>query len=199
MRVLTNIVEHARTALIRVLAPSSDFIRFQGLIRACELPGDCTREDFTEWWPRLSLKEREKWVVYEHKNTLTSAGRTQLLTYIASQNPVTGAFGQYFAVGAFQMNGVSPGDTAVQAEFYRTAPSAAMIIGTQLDLSMYIGPNEANNLYFPGFYATNAGLYGLGATSVLGSGTLLTHSIFNYQRNAGVNQAIGIDYYINLM
>lgn len=164
--------------------------KFTGIVKVRELPRDCTLEDFLEWWPKLTEHEKERWTAYEHHNTLTTAGRNQILTYIASQTPTTLGFGQYFSVGTFPINTVSPGDNSVSGELYRAVPNTATITGTQLDLATYFGPSQANGLL------TNAGLYGINATSTLGSGTLMTHTLYNYNKQSGT--PINNDYLINL-
>src|SRR5204862_7770868 len=61
-RIQTNIAEHVRTALIRVLL--SDALHFSGLVKVRELPRDCEFADFMAWWPRLTERERERWTAY---------------------------------------------------------------------------------------------------------------------------------------
>lgn len=190
MRILTTIAEHARTVLIRVLLPGEETLRFRGLIKARELPTGCELPDFLTWWPRLSERERERYTVYEHSNALTTNGRNQVLTYIGSSTATTLGFGQYFAVGNFGINTVSPGDTSVQGEFYRAVPNTTVITGTQIDVSTYFGPTSGTGLI------SNAGLFGINATATLGSGTLMTHALYNYTKPNGT--AVTFDYLINL-
>lgn len=164
--------------------------KFTGIVKVRELPRDCTLEDFLEWWPKLTEREKERWTAYEHKNTLTTAGRNQILSYIASSTSTTLGFGQYFSVGTFPINSVSPGDGSVSGELYRAVPNTATIIGTQLDLATYFGPSQAVGLL------TNAGLYGINASATLGSGTLMTHTLYSYNKVNGT--PINNDYLINL-
>lgn len=187
---LNNIIENARSVLIRILIPDQQFIRFEGLVRVRELPRDCELQDFMEWWPRLTQRERERYTVYEHKNLLTTAGRNQLLTYISNSGGTTLAFAQYFSVGTFPITSVSPGDSSVQTEIFRAVPNSAVITGTQVDISTFFGASQANGNY------TNAGLYGLNATSTLGSGTLMTHTLYSYSKANGT--PITNDYLVNL-
>ncbi|GCE14205.1 hypothetical protein KTT_41180 [Tengunoibacter tsumagoiensis] len=186
---MANIIDNIRSCIVRIVAPG-DTLRFSGLVRVRELPRDCDLTDFMEWWPRLAANERDRYTVYEHKNVLTSAGRAQLLTYIGSSTATTLGFAQFFAVGTFPINAVSPGDTSVQTEIFRAVPGSQTITGTQIDISTYFGPSQANGTY------TNAGLYGINATSTIGSGTLMTHTLYAYTKPNGT--PITNDYLISL-
>lgn len=186
----THIVEHVRTVLIRVLLKDAEMLHFTGLVKVRELPRDCAFADFMAWWPRLTERERERWTAYEHRNVLTSSGRTQLLTYASSGLATTLGFAQEFSVGTSPIISVSAGDTSVQGELYRSAPTTTTITGNQVDISTYFGPSQANGNY------TNAGLYGVNATSTLGTGTLMTHTLYTYTKSNGV--PITNDYIITL-
>jgi hypothetical protein len=161
-------------------------IKVVGIVKVRELPAGCSREDFMEWWPRLTEKERERHTVYEHKNILTTVGRNQLLNFIASNNAVIGAFAQFFSVGTLPITSVSPGDTQVQTEIFRAVPTLITLTGQQVNISTYFGPSQANGNY------SNGGLYGINATSTLGTGTLMTHALYVYSKQNG--QAITNDY-----
>lgn len=161
-----------------------------GRVKIRELPPDCTLEDYLAWWPKLSEREREKYTAAEFKNVLTLNGFSQLLTYIASGNATTLGFSQFFAVGTFPVISVQAGDTSVQGEIYRSAPTSSVIVGNQLTLSTYFGPSQANGAY------SNAGLFGVNASATLMSGTLMTHTLYNYTKTN--TQAISNDYIIVL-
>ncbi len=163
-------------------------IKLTGIIKARELPHGCSQEDFVDWWPRLTEQERERYTVYEHKNILTTTGRNQLLNFIASNNAVIGAFAQFFSVGTLNITAVSPGDTQVQGEIFRAVPTLITLTGQQVDISTYFGPSQANGVY------SNAGLYGINATSTLSSGTLMTHALYVYNKLNTV--AITSDYLV---
>lgn len=185
----TNIIEHVRTILIRILIPDQNRVGIDGHILLRELPHDCTLFDFLDMWPKLTPKERDRYTVAEHHNTLTSSGRAQVLTYLSSSYATTLGFAQQFSVGTFPINTVSPGDTAVQGEIFRATPQTITITGTQVDVATYFGPSQANGSY------TSCGLYGIAATSTLGTGTLMTHSIYKYNKQNGV--PIVNDYLLN--
>lgn len=161
-----------------------------GIIKVRELPKDITLQDYEEWWPRLSEHERERYTAYEAHNILTLSGFNQLLTYISSSTATTLGFSQYFAVGTFPIITVQAGDTSVQGEIFRAVPSSATTIGNQLTLSTFFGASQGNGNY------TNAGLYGVNATSTLGSGTLMTHTLYTYTKSNGT--PISNDYIIVL-
>lgn len=161
-----------------------------GIVKVRELPRDCTQADFDAWWPHLTEKERDLYTVKEFHNTLTLSGFTQLLTFIATSGVVTYGFSQFFSVGTAPITSVQSGDTSVAGEIYRAAPTTQTIVGNQLTLSTYFGPSQAVGLY------TNAGLYGLSATSTLGTGVLFTHTLYNYNKING--QAVSNDYLIVL-
>ena len=176
---ITNIIDHVRTVLVRILIPDAITMKASGIILLRELPRDCELEDFLEMWPKLSLKERDRYSAAEFRNTLTSAGRAQVLTYLSSSFATTLGFAQEFSVGTFPINSVSPGDTAVQGEIFRATPQTVAITGTQADVATYFGASQANGTY------TNCGLYGISATNTLGTGTLMTHSIYKYTKQNG--------------
>lgn len=161
-----------------------------GIVKVRELPRDITMQDYLEWWPRLTEREKERYTAHEAHNVLTLNGFNQLLTYVASSTATTLGFGQYFAVGTFPIISVQAGDTSVQGEIFRAVPTSSTITGNQLTLSTFFGSAQANGLY------TNAGLYGVNATSTSGSGTLMTHTLYSYTKSNGT--PISNDYIIVL-
>ncbi len=138
----------------------------------------------------MSERERERYTVHEAHNILTLSGFAQLLTYIGSNAATTLGFSQYFAVGTFPIISVQAGDTSVVGEIFRAVPSSQTITGNQLTLSTFFGPSQGNGLL------TNAGLFGVNATATLGSGTLMTHTLYAYNKPNG--QAVSNDYLIIL-
>jgi predicted RecA/RadA family phage recombinase len=174
-----------------------DIFEIKGRIRVRALPFE-TREEWAYWWlpaivagkiirpARMSEQEKERLTVAVESNILTSAGRTQILNYLASNtgNPV--AFAQYLAIGNFSINQVQSGDTSVQGEIFRAIPTASNITGTQLDLSTFIGAAQAVGSW------TNLGLFGSTASATAGSGVLMTHSLFSYTK--GSSFPVTIDY-----
>jgi len=184
-----EVQENIKDALIRLLV-GGEVIRFVGIVHARELPSGIELPDFLEWWPRLSEKERDRYTVARHKNDLMTPGRAQLLNFAASNNAVIGAFAQYFSVGTFPITSVSPGDNQVQTEIFRAVPTSVVITGQQVNVSTYFGPSQANGNY------TNCGFYGINATATLGSGTLMTHTLYTYPKING--QAITNDYLMTI-
>jgi hypothetical protein len=163
---------------------------WMGIVKVRELPHGCTQKDYAEWWPILTEKERERYTAAENQNVLTLGGFAQLLTYIGSGGATTLGFAQFFSVGTFPIQTVQAGDTGVNGEIYRVAPTSATITGNQLVISSYFGPSNGNgNL-------TNAGLYGVNATSSLGTGQLMTHTLYSYVKANG--QAVSNDYIVIL-
>lgn len=177
---------------------------FHGLIRIRELPFD-SYEEYARWWlpqrnesgaiiaqARMTQQEKERYTALEARNLLTGSGRTQILgfigtpTYVASQS----AFAQYFSVGTYPFTTPSSGDTTTPGELARATPSTAVITGTQIDIATFFATGAANGGW------TNAGLWGVNATSTLGSGTLMTHSAFAYTKSS--SQAVTVDYLISL-
>jgi hypothetical protein len=182
-----------------------EYLKVQGIMRFRRIPDDWNEEEYKKWWlpewndnhtqiikpARMSPKEKERYTVEEFKNILTTQGRTYILTYMSSSTPNTPAWAQYFAVGTFPLTAVSPGDTSVQTEIFRAAPNTVTITGTQLDLSTLLSTSSAVGIL------TNAGLYGVAASSTSGSGTLMTHALLN-SFNKTNSQAFVVDYLLNV-
>ncbi len=169
-----------------------DKILFLGKIKLRVLPGDLTLAEFMEWWPRLTEKERDRYTEYETRNLITTAGRSQVLTYIGAPNlssPVV-PFSQYFSVGTGPTLTVNPGDSHINTELTRLVPSTYTVSGNGVDISTFFGTSQGNGTW------SNCGLYGNNATSTLGTGTLLTHALFSYVKTN--TQTVTADYIITL-
>ncbi len=170
-----------------------------GLIRARAVPFD-SEEEWRYWWlpeikdgkiirpARMSDQEKDRYTVAEARNILTSNGIGAVLGYIGSSSGSTEQFAQQFAIGDIAINSVSAGDTSLAGEIFRAAPSLSNITGVQIDLSTFIGSTQAAGNW------TNVGLFGNGATSSSGSGTLMTHSLFTYTKVNGT--PVTVDYLI---
>lgn len=169
-----------------------DTFSLEGIVRIYELPEDLwSAEAFQRWWPRFSLAEREKHgrLVVEARNLVTSAGRSLILTYIGNSG-TTAAFAQQYAVGTGAIAQVSPSDAALASELFRAAPSSYTVVGNQVTISTIFSTSQANGAW------TNCGLFGNGATSTTGSGTLMTHLLCTYTKTSAVS--VTSDYYLSL-
>lgn len=204
-----NIIEIMDSISFNVLPrgrkDNEEYLKVQGIMRFRRIPDDWSEATYRYWWlpewnedhtkiirpARMRAKEKERYTVEEFHNILTTQGRTYILTYMSSSTPNTPAWAQYFAVGTFPLTAVSPGDTDVQTEIFRAAPNTVTITGTQLDLATLIGGASAVGIL------TNAGIYGVAATSTTGSGTLMTHALLN-SFNKTNGPAYTVDYLLNV-
>ncbi len=125
-----------------------DKILFLGKIKLRVLPGDLTLAEFMEWWPRLTEKERDRYTEYETRNLITTAGRSQVLTYIGAPNlsPVV-SFSQYFSVGTGATLTVNPGDSHINTELTRLVPSTYTVSGNGVDISTFFGTSQGNGTW----------------------------------------------------
>ena len=168
----------------------------RGIIRVHEIPVDWSEAEYRYWWlpekdnvgrvirtARMSDREKQRYTVTEAENTLTSAGRTAVLNFLGNTSV---DFFQYFSVGTGLISAVSAADTDIVDELFRKAPASATPSGSQIDIATLFATSEGNGTY------TNAGLFGNGATSSLGSGTLHAHSLFSYSKTSSVQ--ISADY-----
>ncbi len=193
-----------RASVARLIAPPAllhDRLHICGLIRVREVPF-ATEDEWRMWWlcerdsrgriirpARMSDREKARYTVAESPNILVSGGITQVLNYVGSQSGNSIGFAQYFAVGNIGITQVTSADTSVAGEYFRAVPSTASVSGTQQDISVFAGTTQANGSI------TNAGLFGNGATSTLGSGTLMTHSLFQYTKTN--SNAVTFDYLLS--
>lgn len=159
--------------MIITVHDTQDELFYLGRILIRELPAHWDREMFEFWYPRMKERERARYTVGEIKNLITTAGRTQVLTFIGNPSSNTAAFSQYFAVGTFPINSVQPGDTAVNGELFRAIPSSFTVSGNTVDVSTFFSTAQGNGTL------TNCGLFGVNATGAGGSGTLMTHALLN--------------------
>lgn len=199
-------IQQWRAHLAQALAPPAlsslkESIHLCGLIRARAVPFE-SREEWAHWWlgefneqgqmlraPRISEREKDRYTVAEAPNILVSNGITQVLNFVGSASGNSTGFAQWFAVGNISLAEVTSGDSSIAGEFFRGQVSQASISGTQQDLSTFVGTTQGvGNI-------TNVGLFGNGATSTLGSGTMMTHSLFQYNKPSGV--AITYDYLLS--
>src|SRR5689334_17602595 len=118
-RILRYLIEH--------IGVPPEYLRVTGHIRFRRIPDDWDAATYRYWWlpewnadgtkiireARMSPREKDRYTVHEAHNLLTTNGRTNILTYMASTAANTPAFAQYFAVGTFPLVTVSPGDTSL--------------------------------------------------------------------------------------
>lgn len=166
-------------------------LKIDGLLRVYEFSGNEELAEYVNWWHRFSLAEkaRKGRLVVEQHNLVTSAGRTQLLTFAGASGSTT-AFAQYYAVGTGAIASVLATDTSLATELFRAVPSSSTIVGTTVTITTQFTTGQANGTY------TNAGLWGGSATSTLGSGTLYTHILYSYTKTSA--NAIFNDYTISM-
>lgn len=163
---------------------------FKGYLRFHNVPFESEAE-FKYWWlperdregrvirePRMSKQEKERYFDRIFENTLTSGGRSVVLSQMGSPSSPP-LFAAYFSVGSGFVAATSALDTAVVTEYFRKAPSGFTVSGSQVDISIFLGTSEGNGTI------TNAGFYGgAGVTSTLGTGVLCTHTLFNYVKGS---------------
>jgi hypothetical protein len=171
----------------RLLKIEPERISALGEIRFYELPGDTnwTEENYRKYWPGLfaDKHKRENMLAMETHNLLTTVGRAQILSYIGSTSGSSVGFAQYFSLGTGLANTLSPGDTTIATELFRVVPTTTTTTGNTIDIQSLIGSAQAVGVL------SNAGLWGNGATTTLGTGSLLTHALIN-----GFNKVNGAAY-----
>src|SRR5579859_160960 len=102
-----------------------DTFHVEGVLRVYELPEDLTESEYLRWWHRFSLSEKQNKanLVVEARNLVTSAGRTQILTFMGNTGSTT-AFAQYYAVGTGAIAQAQASDTSLSTELFRAAPTS---------------------------------------------------------------------------
>ena len=175
----------------------------EGIIRVRRIPSEWTEADYRYWYlpetdkhgkiirpARISDYEKQQMQISEHSNAIMNQGRTQVLSYIGSPNGSTTAWAQYFAIGTGSITATSPTDTSLANEIWRKAPTSFSVTGTLVDINIQMATTDAQAVF------TNCGIFGNGASSTLGSGSLLTHALFSFSKG---NIAISVDYIVNLL
>ena len=170
-------------------------LEFRGLIRFHLFPGDVSVGDLQG----MSLRDKERFAVYETHNLLTILGRKQLLTDIG-QNANASQWAQYLGIGNGPIVSVSPGDSGaiagVPGEFIRVANNGYTINVTAgvdtVDIQFFLSTSQGNNTY------TNVGIWGNGASSTPGgAGQLQTHALANFTKTSA--NSLMIDYVIQVL
>lgn len=165
-------------------------IYFTGILLIRELPRELDdTQEYMKWYPRMSERERDRYTVLEARNLLTNAGRTQLLTFAGASGTTT-AFAQYYSVGTGPIYVAQSSDTTLSSELYRAVPNSSTIVGNGVTISTQFTTTQAVGTY------TNSGIWGNGATGTSGSGTLMTHLLYNYTKTNTVT--VSNDYLISL-
>lgn len=124
---------------------------------------------------------------FAYHNVACNAGRSTILNFLAGSGSHTGI--TFFAVGTGAGTPVA-GDTSLFTEVFRKAITTATVTGNQVDESTFFATTDGNFSY------TNAGAFGDGATSTLGTGVLFAHAVYLYNKNSSV--ALTNDYLINM-
>jgi hypothetical protein len=207
-RQINQLINHLLIEAAKQASSSPECFGVQGIIRIRKIPFT-SLEEYNYWWlpeldasgritrqPRMSQREKDRYTDAEFHNILTNNGRQTLLTYVGSQSGNSVPFAQEFGIGTGPLVAIAPADTALANEIYRFFPSAAIIVGTQVDIPSVISGSQANGTW------TNAGLFGGGQAKPfpnLNTGTLYTHSLTNYVANFGGGQGgATIDYLLNI-
>jgi hypothetical protein len=185
-------------------SPIEDKPQFaEGLIRIRRIPDSWSEADYKYWYlpetdkngkilrpARISDYEKQQMQIAEAANQVMNQGRTQVLSYIGSPSGSTTGWAQYFAIGTGAITSTSPTDTSLANEIWRKSPTSYSVNGTLVDINVQMSTSDAQAAF------TNCGIYGNGASSTLGSGSLLTHALFSFTKGA---IAISIDYLVNLL
>lgn len=185
-----------------------DTIHIEGHIIASILPDNWTQAEVDYWWnpqtvldsrgrrivigpSRMSRREKERYIVNSTKNIITNQGRNQIVTYIGTNGAYTSQFGNILSLGNGSIANVNGSDTTIPGEYYRQAPTTQIYTGsTQVDMQTTITSNSAAGT------VTSIGIWGNGATTTLGTGSLLTHALFSL--TIPVSSTTIIDYLIIL-
>lgn len=180
-----------------------EHIKFEGKLKIYKIPSQWTDENYAYWWlpetdgkgniirpARLSDEEKEQYLEAEGHNQITNVGRAQTLAYIGSPSGSATQWAQQFAIGTGAITSTSPIDTSLSNEVFRRAPTSFSVTGTVVTINIILGATDAQ------VSMTNGGIYGAGASSTLGSGSLLTHCLFSYTKGA---YGVAISYLVNLL
>lgn len=184
---------------------TSDYVRvgdrndIKGILRICELPFE-SREEYLHWWcterdssghvlhgPRMSQREKRRYLVVEAENTVTNQGKTNLLVYAGSPNANSPAWAQYFAVGTGTIAAVQASDGLLATELARQIPASSTVAVPQVDLNTYWNTSTGNGLW------SNAAVFGGGtATSTLNTGQMQNHVLFSFNKTNSIT--VSTDY-----
>src|SRR5258708_6550684 len=121
------------TDTLRFAPPHKRADKFaEGIIKVYRLPEESDEEQFRHWWcpqtdgngqllvpARISPQEKARYQEAEFANLITSAGRTQVLTYIGASSGNSTGFSKYLALGTGAIQAPSPADTTLATETFR--------------------------------------------------------------------------------
>lgn len=165
----------------------SDTCRLEGILRIYEVPEELW---LVRWWKyvrkkgwkhlTLAEKAREGKLVVEAHNLITSAGRTQILSFIGASG-ATNAFSQYYAVGTGAIYVVQPSDSSLAGELFRAIPASFSVVGNAVTISTPFSTSQGNGTY------TNSGIFGNNATGTANSGVLMTHLLYTYTKTSAIS------------
>lgn len=186
-----------------------DAIGIHGIITLHEIPNEWSEEEFKYWWcplttpegqilqpARISDEAKAQKIVKRAENLITNAGIALILTNLSVANqvqqfPVT----QILSVGNGAINGVTRADTSVAGDAFgtnaRKAPSSFSKVGFQTTIvTSYAAADAVGQLTNIGFYGYNTGS-SQNATTTAGTGALMTHALFNFNKGS---QAYAVNY-----
>src|SRR5579859_5689144 len=137
---------------------------------------------------RMSEREKARYLASESHNILTNNGKSQVLTYIGTNGAYTSQFGNILSLGSGSLSAVNGSDITIPGEYYRQSVTTQIYSGSlQVDMQTTItGTNGDGTI-------TSIGIWGNGATTTLGTGTLLTHALINLVKSSGTSV---IDYIV---
>lgn len=174
-----------------------------GIITIHKIPDEWTDEDFKHWFcpvtapngqilqpARISDEKKQEWLVpldngdLFAKNLITNAGISQLLTNHGVQTQAAmQPFSQILSLGNGSITGVTRADTSVAGDGFATGARKAPASHANTGFSVTVTTNFLTT-DAPGLI-TNLGFYGGGsATTTTGTGTLLSHALFNFNKGS---------------
>lgn len=139
--------------------------------------------------PRMSQRERERYLAEESHNLIINNGRLQIITYIGTNGAYGTQFGNILSLGNGTVSSIGGGSVEI-GEYYRIAPTAQIYTGsTQVDIQSTVTGSNGNGTI------TNIAIWGGGATTTLGTGGQVTLALFSLVK---VTSTVVIDYVITL-
>lgn len=183
-------------------------LAIEGHLRIFQLPDGWDEATYRYWWcgqeqdergqflsdARMSRREKERYGIHESHNLMTAQGLYILLSYLVQPYGTASNFAQYFGVGTGAISQVATADTTIATEIARVQPAGAFFItGNTQSITCFFGTGVGTGTW------TNGGLFGNGATSTLGTGQLLTHSLLSYPKGAGVSSTLEYTFTVNVV